>query len=335
MADQLEPHLDSVQRSVNLVLSTPSSPSSELPSSHHPDSKFLDSSKPKGSVCASESQAQSSSRWADIVRKDSIEARKELKFFPPLDPIPSQLGLAISSSFPVDNGPHSCLLDTSGDLAVEALVAAMEVPHVGTAVECIDDLAVENSTSIGCSYILKMASLQGLPSLVLCPGGGAADEFLILVMPSGLTPAGCLELKWPLGAEMAVGSPGGMMRAFADVPGIVEMTAAFAVAVPRVAILVCCEPERLCWSIHVGCSALPCADAHWFDSAAANFDLLCDSELKHVLVFLIPKALFFYWFACCCSDVGCVAWSCMMLFAGCRSAATDDFADSVADAPGL
>ncbi|GMH31688.1 hypothetical protein Nepgr_033532 [Nepenthes gracilis] len=35
------------------------------------------------------------------------------------DPIPSQLGLAISSSFPVDNGPHSRLLDTSGDWAVE------------------------------------------------------------------------------------------------------------------------------------------------------------------------------------------------------------------------
>ncbi|GMH21216.1 hypothetical protein Nepgr_023058 [Nepenthes gracilis] len=63
--------------------------------------------------------------------------------------------------------------------------------------------------------------------------------------------------------------------------------------------------------------------------------LLCNSELKHVLEFLIPKALFFCWFGCCCTDMGCVAWSCMMLFAGWRSAATDDFADSVADAPGL
>ncbi|GMH15548.1 hypothetical protein Nepgr_017389 [Nepenthes gracilis] len=118
----------------------------------------------------------------------------------------------------------------------------MEVPHASTAVECIDDLAVENSTSIGCSlccwYWLYAA------------GAKAIDAARLIVMQYGMLNVGVL---------------------------------------------------------------------------------LC--ELKHVLVFLIPKALFFCWFACCCSDMGCVAWSCKMLFAGCRSAATDDFADSVADAP--
>ncbi|GMH15553.1 hypothetical protein Nepgr_017394 [Nepenthes gracilis] len=289
------------------------------------------------------------------------------------DPIPSQLGLAISSSFPVDNGPHSCLLDTSetwlwslhvvafvelrfglnkvgcapllvclgtqssdfvkldpwatatapplaypvGELGcellssnedgfglIQVLVAAMEVPHAGTAVECIDDLAVENSTSIGCSlccwYWLYAA------------GAKAADAARLIVMQYGMLNVGVLLCFPVLQFLDAVSLKGFAGQSTLDV---LHCRVLMPTGLIRLRLI-------LMWVV---------TDA----GVHVALELLCDSELKHVLVFLIPKALFFCWFACCCSDMGCVAWSCMMLFAGCRSATTDDFADLVADAPGL
>ncbi|GMH29049.1 hypothetical protein Nepgr_030892 [Nepenthes gracilis] len=74
----------------------------DLPSRmiHPPDCMILDSSNPKASDCGSERQAQSSSRWADIAVNR--------------DPLPSQLGLAVPSIFPADNGVQSYLLDAFG-----------------------------------------------------------------------------------------------------------------------------------------------------------------------------------------------------------------------------
>ncbi|GMH21217.1 hypothetical protein Nepgr_023059 [Nepenthes gracilis] len=166
------------------------------------------------------------------------------------DPIPSQLGLAIFSSFPVNNGPHSCLLDTSGDLAVE-LVEPFSLANfrrwvwIDSGSGCCDgstsrwyccgmyDLAVENSTSIGCSCngigYVESADFFDIPSSVpfgvQLVAGPALITCLICTYDAVLADMGINDSGDAfrvnscrlLGAEMAVGSPGGMMRAFADV----------------------------------------------------------------------------------------------------------------------
>ncbi|GMH28231.1 hypothetical protein Nepgr_030074 [Nepenthes gracilis] len=158
------------------------SPNALMPDSVHPSTSVLhEDCGPQLAEPPIDSEALSGQ--CSSLLNDADPQLPELDIVWPViqDPIPSQLGLAISSSFSVDNGPHSCLLDTSGDLAVEALVAAMDVPHAGTAVECID---VENSTSIGCSlccwYWLYAA------------GAKAADAARLIVMQYGMLNVGVL-----------------------------------------------------------------------------------------------------------------------------------------------